>query len=123
MNATMQLLRLWMATQGHITQSDAARALGVKPAAVNNWTRGISQAAPHLVERMAKDLGENPGRWLAQVESERSKDADDRRTWAALAKQLGAAAAVVLAVALPYDATATETQAEPDSACTLCEIG
>lgn len=116
MNATMQLLRLWMTTQGHVTQSDAARALGVKPAAVNNWTRGISQAAPHLVARMAKDLGENPGRWLAQVESERSKDADDRRTWAALAKQLGAAAAVVLAVALPYDVTATGTQAEPDSA-------
>ena len=101
MNSTNNLLRAWMDAHNHISQSDAARALGIKPAAVNNWTRGISQAAPHLVARMAKEIGEDPGKWLALVESERSRDAEDRRTWAALAKQLGAAAVVVLAVAHP----------------------
>ena len=117
MNSTNNLLRAWMDAHNHISQSDAARALGIKPAAVNNWTRGISQAAPHLVARMAKEIGEDPGKWLALVESERSRDAEDRRTWAALAKQLGAAAVVVLAVALPWPSKAAVIdQDEADAA-------
>ncbi len=101
MNATNKLLDKWTAMRsaklgGPLTQTAIAIEFGLKPSAVSNYKVGLSQAAPHVVEKMAKDLNENPAAWLALVESERAKDAGDRRTWARVARQLGVAAVVTL---------------------------
>lgn len=92
MTATTQLLRLWMAEKRLETQTDAARVLGVKPSAVNNWVQGVSQAAPHLVKVMADGIGQNPAHWMMLVESERSKASEDRAAWTAALAGLGRAA-------------------------------
>lgn len=82
-----------------------AADLRIRHSSISNYRSGFSQAAPHVIERMARDIGENPAAWVALVESERARDAEDRRTWARIAKQLGLAAALVIA-ALPYESHA-----------------
>lgn len=96
MSATQKLLTRWMSATNVTNQSDAARRLGITPGGVNNWVAGRSQAAPSLIEKMARDIGEDPTGWLALIESERARDADDRKTWAGIAKRLGIAAALAL---------------------------
>lgn len=103
MSSTTKLLERWMKARGLTTQTAAAAALGTKPSTVNNWLRGVSQAAPAYIRKMADDLGEQAAGWVLLIESERARDADDRKALAALAKSLGVAAAVALcAIAVPY---------------------
>lgn len=103
MSSTAKLLDRWMKARGLTTQTAAAAALGTKPSTVNNWLRGVSQAAPAYIRKMADDLGEQAAGWVLLVESERARDAADRKALAALAKSLGVAAAVALcAIATPY---------------------
>ncbi|WP_408953715.1 DUF3693 domain-containing protein [Lysobacter sp. Hz 25] len=123
MNATNKLLDKWIEwrslKQGaDLRQSAIARDLGIRATSISNYRAGTSQAAPHVISKMARDLGENEAAWLALVESERSKDAEDRKTWARLARQLGAAAAVFLMlsnVALPSFASVQNTGVEPSN--------
>jgi len=86
MNATNKLLDKWHAMRsakhgGPLLQSEMAHELGVKPTAISNYRSATSQAAPHVIEKMCRELGENSAGWLALVESERARDATDRRTW------------------------------------------
>lgn len=89
---------------------------------VSNWRSGAKvpeDADIIALARMAKD---RPEPWLATAQAARTHgEARDR--WEAIAKHLGAAAAVVLAVALPWPVQAAITpQAEQPSLSTLCEI-
>lgn len=101
MNATQRLLESWWKARNPDTVKAAADRLGVRPTAIANYRAGVSQATPAVIEKMAVDLGEDAGRWLAQVEAERTHNERDRRAWAALARRLGAAAALGCIVALP----------------------
>lgn len=96
MSSTAKLLERWMKARGLTTQTAAAAALGTKPSTVNNWLRGVSQAAPAYIGAMADDLGEDAGGWVLLIESERARDAADRKALAAMAKKLGVAAAIAL---------------------------
>lgn len=113
MNATNKLLDKWTSMRaaklgGAITPSAIAIELGVKRTSIANYRAGTSQAAPHVISKMARDIGDNPAAWLALVESERARDANDRKAWAAVARQLGAAAAVaaITLCAMPTHAKA-----------------
>jgi len=97
--ATVRLLDLWKHEKGLESDYAAAQALGVTRGSPSNWRHGRSHAAPALVTRMAVDLGQDAGAWLALVESERASTAEDRKAWASLARRLGAVATVA-AVAL-----------------------
>lgn len=97
--ATVRLLDLWKQEKGLESDYAAAQTLGVTRGSPSNWRHGRSHAAPALVQRMASDIGQDAGAWLALVESERATTAADRKAWASLARQLGAAATVA-AVAL-----------------------
>lgn len=99
MTSTIKLLDRWKASQGIASDNAAALALEVSRQAASRWRNGLAQAEPHTIARMAKDIGEDPGAWMALVEAERAKSSEDRKAWMALARQLGAAAAVA-AVAL-----------------------
>lgn len=120
MNATNKLLDKWIEWRSlklgaDFRQAAIARELGVRSTSISNYRAGTSQAAPHVISKMARDLGENEAAWMALVESERAKDAEDRKTWARLARQLGAAAAVFLmlsSVALPAPANTGEGYGE-----------
>ena len=97
--ATVRLLDLWKQEKGLESDYAAAQALGVTRGSPSNWRHGRSHAAPALVTRMATDIAQDAGAWLALVESERASTAADRKAWATLARRLGAAATVA-AVAL-----------------------
>lgn len=133
MNATNKLLDKWMTWRSSkpgadLRQSAIAIELGVKQTAISNYKVGVSQAAPHVIAKMARDLGENEAAWLALVESERARDASDRRAWLKVARQLGAAAALAVVALLPQgNAHANPTQLIDSASavrdeCILCKV-
>jgi hypothetical protein len=105
---TQELLGRWKARQGHANDSEAARALGVRPSAVNHWKQGNAHANPVAAARMAEDLGLDVLSILASIEADRAHDGDTRRVWARFGK--GAFMALVVAAATasgPVRATTT----------------
>lgn len=97
--ATTELLDRWKKARGLESDYAAAQALGITRGSPSNWRHGRSHAAAATVTRMANDLGEDAGAWLALIESQRAATGEDRKAWAELARRLGAAATVA-AVAL-----------------------
>ena len=79
---------------------------------ISNWRSGAKVPEDDDVIVLARLARERPEPWLATAQAARTRgEARDR--WEAIAKQLGAAAAVVLAVALPWPAqSALTVQAE-----------
>jgi len=102
-NATQKLLEKWISRRAVVAGADMRHAamaleLGIKPTSIGNYLSGFSQAAPHVIAKMARDLGENELAWISLVESERARDAADRKVWARLARSLGMAACLTVAV-------------------------
>lgn len=125
MNATNKLLDKWIAWRSlkpgaDLRVSAIALELDVKPTAIANYRAGVSQAAPHVISKLAADLGENELAWLALVESERARNGSDRRTWARMARQLGAAAAIAVVALLPFNPAIAKVNGGTPYA--LCEV-
>lgn len=120
MSATLKLLDKYRETRSIPSDNAAAIALGIHRATVSGWRKQGKQAEAHVIAAMAKAIGQEAGGWLALIESERARSNEDRKVWAALARQLGAAASVTLmlfAVSLPSPAksrqVASIAEAEP----------
>ena len=106
--ATVRLLTLWKTAQGIESDYAAAQALAVSRSSPSNWRHGRSHAAAHTIKRMADEIGEEPGKWQALVEAERATKGEDRRAWASVARQFGAAATLAaVALATPFASHAT----------------
>lgn len=115
MSITHTLYERWKSAKGIDSNRAAMRALGLSPTANIHWKAGRNADAD-VIERMATDLGENAGELIAKAMAEQARG-EAASTWERLAKQLGAAAVLVLAVALPWPSKAAATaQAEPASA-------
>lgn len=100
MSATYDLFTRWKAAKGLPSDNAGAIALGLTRASASLWKQGRNAEAD-LIERMAKDLGEDPAMWAALVMKEQSKG-EASRAWGRIARRLGAAAAIALcAVAVP----------------------
>lgn len=109
-----------------------AGALGRSRQVVSQWRSGDAYPDEELIVALAEMAGDNPAEWLVAVKAVRS-DGKAGKVWAALAKRLGAAAAVVLCAigfALPVVGKAHEIKASAfnagadDSAhCILCKEG
>lgn len=97
MSMTYRLFSLWKEHRRIPSDNAGAIALGVTRGAVSLWKQGRNAEAD-VIERMARDLGEDPARWAALVMAEQTKG-EASRAWTRIARQLGAAAAVA-AVAL-----------------------
>lgn len=99
MSATSELFARWKAHRGIQSDRGAAETLGVSHGAPHHWKNGRN-AAPAVIEKMAKDLGEDPTVTILQAFAEAATDAADKRTLGRLARSLGAA--VLALVVLPY---------------------
>jgi predicted Zn-dependent protease len=99
-SATLTLFNRWKAAKGCGSSREALRLLGLSSGAAVHWNGGRNAAA-HIIEKLAADLGEDPGHWVALAESERAQTEADRKTWAKLARRLEAAAPVT-AIALAF---------------------
>lgn len=97
--ATTRLLDLWKAKRGIESDHAAWQALHLSgQSAVSNWRHGRSHAAPALANKMATEAGLDAGQWLALIEADRARSEEDKKTWRLLARRLGAAAAVAVAL-------------------------
>lgn len=94
-----------------------AGALGRSRQVVSQWRSGDAYPDEELIVALAEMAGDNPAEWLVAVKAVRS-DGKAGKVWAALAKRLGAAAAVVLCAigfALPVVGKAHQTDVSPCS--------
>jgi transcriptional regulator with XRE-family HTH domain len=110
MSATLELFDRWKALKNITSDRQASAALGLSAGAAAQWRMGRNGSAA-VIERMARDLGEDPIPVILQAFAEAARDAEDRKTLGRLARKLGAAclALFVLAPMVNSSAAATES--------------
>lgn len=89
-------------------RSDAALAdhLQVSRQLVSQWRKGANPLSDDRIAQIARVAEEDGGAWLLLIHAEQASG-QAKKDWATLARRLGAAAVVVLAVALPLVSQAT----------------
>lgn len=110
MSATYELFTRWKAAKGYGSDAAAMRALSLHPTALTPWKQGRN-GSPAVIERMAKDLGEDPVGVVLQAFAESARDAEDKRALGRLARRFGAACLALLALfplMLPSNAQAIQ---------------
>lgn len=78
-----------------------AKRLEVSRQLISAWRNQDAPIADDRIAQLAHLSGEEVGKWLVLIHGDQATG-ELAREWAKLAKRLGAAAAVVLAVALPW---------------------
>lgn len=114
MSATYTLFTRWRELKGHTSALAACAELGVERQAATYWKDGRNAEA-QVIERMAKDLGENATAWVLAAAAEKTRAADEKRTLLRMAKSLGYAAAIFLAVYTPIHLSAYTSAQYPGS--------
>ncbi|HET7267791.1 MAG TPA: DUF3693 domain-containing protein [Oleiagrimonas sp.] len=111
MSATYELFQEWKKHNGISSDYKGALALGISRGTASLWKSGRNAEA-HLIAKMADNIGEDKGAWMAAVQAEKTNSPKERKEWLNLAKRLGYAAAITLAVGAFYPVQAgTATQA------------
>lgn len=101
MNPTLALFDLWKSVKGFSSDRAALNALGLSHGAAVHWKAG-RQAEVDVVEKMARETGENPLKWIAMVMAEQSTKDPVKRTW----ERVKASAAILLLTITPIRADA-----------------
>lgn len=96
MSTTADLFARWKAAKGYTSERQALKALRLSPGAAVHWKAGRNADAD-VIEKMAKDLGENAYALVAQAMAEQAKG-PAARTWTRIAKRLAATAITLLPV-------------------------
>lgn len=108
--------------RGIPTDMALAERLGRSRAVVSEWRAGKSYPDEDLIVALAELAGDDPGEWLLAIKAVRT-DGKAGKIWAALAKRLGTAAAVVMLgvmLALPLHANASQPgMSEPGKVCIM----
>lgn len=99
MSVSYDLFLRWTAHKGLRGDREGMAALGLSHGTAHHWKNGRNAAA-HIVERMAKDLGEDPTGHIIAVFQETAKG-PDARTLQRMAKRLGYGALVAVSLAIP----------------------
>lgn len=81
--------------RGIPTDMALAERLGRSRQLISEWRSGNAYPDEELIVALAELAGDDPAEWLVAVKAVRA-DGKAGKVWAALAKRLGAAAAVVL---------------------------
>lgn len=99
MSATFELFTRWRSAKGFTTDAEAARYLRIHVSTITPWKLHGRNGSPAVIERMAKDLGEDPVPTILKAFSEAARDAEDRKTLGRLARSVGAACLALLMLA------------------------
>lgn len=91
--------------------SELAKALGIRPAAVSNYRRGVSLPNAVVCATLAGLTGEPLAKVLGIVGEARAISSDEKAVWRRLA-----ATAMVVAIAVGMAASPTAATASPGSA-------
>ncbi|MBD9377958.1 DUF3693 domain-containing protein [Pseudoxanthomonas sp. PXM04] len=105
------------ARAGIASDSALAATFGVHRQAVSKWRTGDAYPDEEHIAEMAVLAGDDPAQWLVAIKAVRT-EGKAGKVWAALAKRLGAAAAVVLCAigfALPVVGKAHQIDVSPYS--------
>ena len=94
MSVTYDLFLRWKAQKKLRSERKALLALGMSSGAAVPWKNGRNGSA-ELIEKMAKDLGEDPAMWVAMSMQEQCQG-ETARTWGRIARQLGATLALLI---------------------------
>ena len=119
MSTTTLLLDRWMKLRKIDTDAAAASELGLTKGSVYNWRERDGNAEIHIVERMAKDLGEDPATVIIEVFKESQRSDEAKKTLQRLAKRLTGTSLLVLALACPMR---SEAQTVGFSAHPVCAV-
>ena len=104
MNATQKLIALAMERTGSTSQTELAEKTGLSKQMVSFYINGRSAIQkPEHIAAICLLIGEDPQKWFAALAAEGSEKSEVH----AWARRLGAAAAIFLAVALPYQSHAS----------------
>lgn len=109
MSATFELFERWKEKKGYKSDREAAMHLGVSHGTPNQWKSG-KNGEPEFIEKMAKDLDEDPIKTILQAYAEQ-KMGNSRKVLEKLSKRFGAVVLVVGmgATAYPVDAKSDES--------------
>lgn len=110
MSATYRLFSKWKAAKNLTSDNQGATALGMGRASVSQWKSGRNAEA-HVIAKMASEIGEESGAWLAAVQAEKAPTALDRKEWLRLASRLGYAASITLVIGLIFAAQVVDFSA------------
>lgn len=97
-SATKKLLDKWLEVRPKATDTAHAEHLGATKQAFANWKNGHRHPSAEFVAQMAEEIGEDPVAWVLAVDAERGLTAADTKVRMRLAKGLGWAAAITLAL-------------------------
>ncbi len=107
MAAISELLDKARDKRSHPTDMALAASLNVSRSIVSEWRKGTKHPSDDHVCALARIAGEPAGTWLLVVQAARSTGAA-QQAWVALARQLGAAAAIgIVFLATPLLARAS----------------
>jgi len=95
MSAGIELLDKYVAACKHPSDSATARALKIRPSAVNNWRHGRSHPDILSVQRMCDAINEPLIKWVPLIEADRATTPGNKRVWLQLAENAKSFAAVV----------------------------
>ena len=98
MSVTYDLFIKWKDLKKFNSERKALIALGMSSGAAVHWKNGRN-ADTDIIERMAKDLGENAAMWAAMAMQERCQG-EPARAWRRIARQLGATLTILLSVGI-----------------------
>ncbi len=99
MNATNRYLNELKKKTGIESDYGLANALGVSRQRVSNYRQDLCSFDNDMALRVGEMLGVNPMLIIADVEAEKSKDEERRKTWENFSRRLrGIGAAIVLIV-------------------------
>jgi hypothetical protein len=105
MSATYELFQRWKAAKKFESDAAAMRSLSLHPTALTPWKAGRNGSAA-VIEKMAKDMGEDPVPVILQAFAEAARDAEDRKTLGRLARKLGAACIALFMLAPMFSSSA-----------------
>ena len=98
MSVTYDLFLRWKALKKLRSERRALLALGMSSGAAVPWKNGRNGSA-ELIEKMAKDLGEDPAMWVAMAMHEQSQG-ETARTWGRIARKLGATLTMLISLGI-----------------------
>lgn len=121
MQTVDDLLNLAMKATGAKNDSELAKHLGIKPAAVSNYRRGVSLPNAVVCATLAGLTGEPLARVLGIIGEARAISSDEKAVWRRLAATATLLAVAVLGTPQAHaEAVFKGFSAKPD--CALCEM-